>query len=486
MISVFAKIRSLLRPDADRTYAADVKPLMDFSTIDFEKVKKDLAIERRAAERAARNEPPSDTVGLDEVELEIVGAVSTLRNEGYENYSKQVSAYDGRLARLDLRTIVPEIKNGLHDAEADFNAEVQKDTNYIFAKTGEVLATRTAYRAFRKKNDLERLPELEKNPQLSVAILILIFLAETFANSGFFSATHPGGLLGAAFEASAISLINLATGFVLGVFALRYVRLPSFFWRASMSIAVLALVALAVVFNFFAAHYRDAFALVPPEADEFMLKASQTAMNTLIQSKFVLQGFQSYLMVLVGLFVVLYATYKGVSWLDPFPGYGAVYKRHQARLAEYLGLIDDRVRNLQDRKDRAIDELRESITDIRRRDQEYGIVISERTRLTHRYNAYLESLQRAIEALLQTYRSENRSKRTTAPPKTFNEPWKANWASEAVLNDATVEERKKAVDVLLEAIATSQTRLLDAFNDALKAYDRLRDIDKQADEHVPA
>lgn len=475
-MSVFARVRALLRPDVDRTYAADVKPLMDFSTLDVEKIRTNLALSKRAAERGSRNEPPSDAVGLDGVELDIVNAISSLRSEAFENYHKQTSAYDGRLARLDLRTIVPEIRTMLHDAEADFNAEVTKDTNYVFAKKNEVTEADGAYQTFRARHRIERLPETEKNPVLAFGVLLLIFLGETAANSGFFSATHPGGLFGAMFEAAVISIINLATGFLLGIIALRYIRLPSPLWRLSMALLAVALVALAVVFNVFAAHYRDAFALIPSDADDFMVRASRTALTNLVTTQYALQGFQSYIMVLVGLLVVTYATYKGLSWVDAYPGYGAAYRRYLSRLHEYLRLIDELVRNVQDRKDQAIGELRESITDIRRRDEEYGVVISERSRLTHRYNAYLDSLERAAEALVSGYREANRAARTQSPPKTFAQPWRAGWTREAVLADTGKDERKHAVEELLVAIAQSQTKLLEAFNSALKEYEKLRDF----------
>lgn len=479
-MSVFDRIRALVRADVDRTYSADIKPLMDFSTLDLEKIRTDLSIGKRAAERGSQNEPPSDASSLDEVELEIIGSISSLRNEAFENYHKQTSAYDGRLARLDLRTIVPQIKTMLHDAEADFGAEVTKDTNYVFAKKQEVTEAEDAYQLFRGRNKLERLPELEKNPTLAFAILLSIFLGETFANSGFFSATHPGGWLGAVFEAAAISVINLATGFLLGIVALRYIRLPSPVWRLAMIVLTIALIGLAVIFNFFAAHYRDAFALVPPEADDFMLKASQMALSRLVVERYVLVGFQSYLMVLVGLLVVTYATYKGMTWVDAYPGYGAAYRRYLMRRHEYLRLIDELVRNLQDRKDQAVAELRESITDIRRRDEEYGVVISERSRLTHRYNAYLDSLERAAEALIAGYREANRKARTQPPPPTFAQPWRAGWSRETVLGDTSKEERKVAIEELLSAIASSQTKLLEAFNGALKEYEKLRDFGSQA------
>ncbi|UYN96081.1 MAG: phage holin family protein [Enhydrobacter sp.] len=475
-MSVFDRVRALLRPEVDRTYAADIKPLMDFSTVDLEKIRTDLAIVRRGAERGAQNEPPSNASGLDEVELEIVNAVSSLRNEGFENYHKQTSAYDGRLARLDLRTIVPQIKTMLHDAEADFGAAVTTDTNYVFAKKDEVTEAQAAYDSFRGRHRLDRLPELEKNPILAFGILLVIFLAETVANSGFFSATHPGGWLGAVFEAAAISVINLAIGFILGIFALRYIRLPSFLWRLPMGILTVFLVGFAIIFNVFAAHYRDAFALVPPEADNFMLEASRLALSKLISAKYALVGFQSYLMVLVGLLVVTYASYKGLAWLDPYPGYGAVYRRHLFRRNEYLRLIDELVRNLQDRKDQAIAELRESIADIRRRDEEYGVVISERSRLTHRFNSYQDSLERGAEALLAGYRGANRKARTEPQPQTFGQPWRAGWSREVVLGDTSKEERRTAVEELLSAIAVSQTKLLEAFNGALKEYEKLRDF----------
>ena len=475
-MSVFQRVRELL--GRDRTYAADIKPMMDFASVDAAKIRADLQVDARGKERGQRNDPPSDFVGLDQVELEVVGSVEALRNEAYENYSKQMSVYDGRLARVDLRTIVPDVKTMLHDAEADFGAEVRKDTNPVFAKRAELVTTEAAYESFRKKNDLERLAHPERNPVLAAGILFVIFILETVANSGFFSGTHPGGLLGAVFEAAGISLINLAVGFILGIVPLRYIRLPSVLWKFSMMLIAVALIALLVIFNFAAAHYRDAFSQVSPDAENFMLQASQVALTSLVTKKYELLGFSSYLMVLVGLVVVSYATYKGLSWLDPFPGYGALYKRYQERLQEYISLIDMLVRSLQDRKDQAIIELRESITDIRRRDEEYGTIVSERARLTHRYNGYLDTLQRVAEGLLSAYREGNRAARTSPPPKMFASVWQAGWQKEVVSGDDGKAERRSASDELLAAISHSQARLLEAFNTALGEYDKLRDFSK--------
>ena len=114
-------------------------------------------------------------------------------------------------------------------------------------------------------------------------------------------------------------MINLAVGFALGIGPLRYIRLPSIFWKASMAIVVVALIGLAVTFNFFAAHYRDAFSQISPDAENLMRQSSQAALHSLITRKHELLGFQSYLMVLVGLIVVSYATYWRYHLARPVP-----------------------------------------------------------------------------------------------------------------------------------------------------------------------
>ncbi len=47
VMSVVERIRAVRGPEVDRTYMADNKALMDFSTVDLEKVRADLALAKR-------------------------------------------------------------------------------------------------------------------------------------------------------------------------------------------------------------------------------------------------------------------------------------------------------------------------------------------------------------------------------------------------------------------------------------------------------
>jgi hypothetical protein len=478
-MSVFQRLRAILRTDVDRTYAADVKPIMDFSTVDIAKIKADLQLERRGRERGKQNEPPADQIDLDAVEAEIVSTITALRNEAHDDFTKQMSAYGGRLARLDLRTIAPEIKSTLLNAEADFGAEVQRDTNHIYARKNDVRAARDSYLQFRQRHQLDRLAEIDQNSLLNFGLLSFLFILETAGNATFFSATHPSGLIGAAFEAAAISIVNIAAGFVLGILGFRYVQHPGRTKPFGAWLLVIVLVALACVFNFSAAHYRDAFHMVPPDADAFKSQASKIALANLITHKWMLEGFQSYLMVIVGLIVFFGAAYKGYTWSDPYPGYKSVYRRFVKRQDEYLALVDGLVRNLQQGKDDAHLDLRETIADIRRRDSEYGLVIAERERLVRRYNSYVESLARLGTTLIETYRSVNRTARTAAAPLAFSSPWSSGWTHEPVVTDDTAAERRSAVTDVLASLSASQDRLLEAFLAALTQYSKLRDIEER-------
>ena len=77
VMSVVERIRAVRGPEVDRTYMADNKALMGFSTVDLEKVRADLALAKRGSVGGSRNGPPSDAAGMDEVELEVINAVST-------------------------------------------------------------------------------------------------------------------------------------------------------------------------------------------------------------------------------------------------------------------------------------------------------------------------------------------------------------------------------------------------------------------------
>lgn len=477
-MGVFSAIRNAVRRD-DRSVAVDDKLASEFPPPDVDKLKDALALESLGKERGARNEPPEDTASLDEVELQVVSAMSSLQEEAYDVLSRQTSVYDGRLARADLRTLAPEIKNALSAAEADFSAEVQKDTNYVFAGQADLRKVQQAYDDFRKDHGINRLPIEPAHAILGFGILALMFVVESAANASFFSTTHPGGLFGAVFEAAAISIVNIAIGFIIGILCLRYIQLPSVFWKLGMTLLLGALLVGAVVFNFAAAHYREAFQLISPDVEGFMAKASALAIELVKQRRWNLAGFQSYLMVVVGLLIVALAAYKGYTWLDPYPGYGRVAGHLRDETHKYLALIDDLVDQLKGRNKEAVDDIRGSIIDIRRRDEEYGTIVAQRARLAVRYNAHLDSLQRVGDTLLKMYRAANRAARKTAAPKAFGKSWQPGWTKEAVLQDTTVEERKAAVSELLEAISSSQERLLARFRDALSEYARLRDLHSQ-------
>lgn len=78
-MSVFRTIRDIVKATGDRTGTIDDRPSMRFPSLDLDKLKTALKLEERGLERGKRNEPPSETSSLDEVELDVVAAIGSLR-----------------------------------------------------------------------------------------------------------------------------------------------------------------------------------------------------------------------------------------------------------------------------------------------------------------------------------------------------------------------------------------------------------------------
>ena len=64
--------------------------------------------------------------------------------------------------------------------------------------------------------------------------------------------------------------------------------------------------------------------------------------------------------------------------------------------------------------------------------------------------------------------------------------WQSGWPKEVVPGDDARDERRRASEELLAAIAQSQAKLLEAFNGALGEYDKLRDFSKAEASHGAA
>lgn len=464
--------------DSLRTDRTPYQPtLLDFPNVDPIKAKRELKAEERGKARGAENLPPTDQAGLDDIEQEIVTAVEGYKQAAGASLTTNLEVYAGRLAKLDNDTLVDTVDREFENAMSDFKAGVRTDSNNLFILKSNVLEAEHEYQSFKARHGLERMAKYPAHWFQNVAVVLLFALLDTIANAVFFSYTHPRGWAGAIFEAVFISVVNVVLGFFGGYLLLRNCNHPRLFGRVLSAFLFVALLAFLLLANTFAAHYRDAFSALGAEAlTATRDAASEFALKTLREKGWSLVGFQSYLMVLIGMIVAGISMFEGFKFDDAFPGFGVSARHRQRHVGNYAAEKEMLLKGLEERKNEALSAIDYLIDEIHRRDQEFATVLESKRGLVQRYNAALGHLKSLGKQLLEAYRTANRKARSTDPPAHFAVTWEPDWTPEAVPTPPPPGERSVTTKQLAQRLGDARRTFLRAYDDAVQEYLRIDQI----------
>src|SRR5262249_1958023 len=152
--------------------------------------------------------------------------------------------------------------------------------------------------------------------------LLSIFVAiESVLNGMFFAKGSEFGLLGGVGTAIGISLTNVVSSFLLGLWPARWVNHRNVLAKmCGLAVTVVGLSSL-IGLHAFAAHLRDAVVAVGEQ------RALSEAIAALTSTPWRLNDLNSYYLFGLGLLFTLGAFYKGVTFDDPYPRYGAIARR---------------------------------------------------------------------------------------------------------------------------------------------------------------
>lgn len=414
---------------------------------------------RRGRQNGSLNNPPATEPGLDPAEAEVEGHCHGHLKERLDAYRRE---QDALLGRMKLERPEEDSDAVAEEACQAMQSMIRTAKPDLEGHRERVEECRSTIEILKEKYGLDgsEAPKMPESWLKFGGILSALIVIETMINGIFFGANLRGGLLGGMTYAAIISIVNVvalgAAGGLLAawLFGRAPITDPQ---RLSGILCLLVVVALGVLLNLGVAHYREALpADYPPAPDsvenvlavatptpasegfvaadcwqgEDEIAAGREAICLFWNQWFVLNDFQSYVLMLIGLAMFVGAAWKWWGKQDPYPGFGQASQDRQRAEKALNSYVGDLLEELERRRAEAVqrlerlDRLSDPVAFHDRASEAYDQLRKRHLELCED----AEYLQESCRSAIASYRSANRAAPRTEPePASWQTEWTANW-----------------------------------------------------------
>jgi hypothetical protein len=386
--------------------------------IDTDRIARDFNIESVALDRGGHELPESEDQELDSVEHRIIQKIEGEWAWQGGELLNNLRAYANRLASYSIPAEFLKLQLQGEDTLVRLRLAAGQALAELAPLQERCVGARDELAEFRKKHRLSR-PAREHARRWTTFGLLFIFVAfESVLNGFFFAKGSEFGLVGGIGTSVGISTTNVAFSFLLGLWPMRWKNHRNFFvWTFGLLVTVAGLL-LIIGLHLFAAHFRSATAAVGED------RAINVAIDELMRSPWKFSDLSSIYLFAMGTLFALSAIWKGYTFDDPYPRFGAVDRRAVIGREAYTDAHFELFEELESIKEETIESLDAGITRLPKFPQLAANVLSERAAMIHSFRAYEASIETSANQLLKLYRDTNRSARRTAPPAYFHEKWR--------------------------------------------------------------
>lgn len=442
-------------------------PMHDpFIQIDRAAASEDLSLRERGREQGALNLPAAEMEALDNVEADIIGFIRETYSRAQIETANSIRTYDSRLNDLALLSKLAPIKATATTAVSDFKAEVVNRRNRLSNSADTIVSSYGELRQFREHHGLNRPAHTASSAAVTISMIALSWVFETALNSVLLKQNDSMGWLGGIMAAAAVGAINVGVAALVGRFAWPYTAHRSRAYRTFAWLGIAAWIVLLVNWNLLAAHYRDAKSLNLANPENQALHMMGAGLDSIYSWGLLIAGF-----VFAGI-----AALAGYRMDDPYPGYGAVTRRHNTRCEDYAAEVEAASEELLAIRNDAVDDAMSVRTELAQQLTERDQILTAREALGRRYEEYGAQLEQTANALLQEYRAANRSARTEPAPRHFNTDWVLPRVS--IQPGPTPPVTQAAVDSAEAAVGRATAEITSAFDAAIASFEPL-DVLKQ-------
>jgi hypothetical protein len=427
-------------------------------------IARELNLEAVAAERGEDNIPSTNSSAPDAVEQQIIQKIESEWTWQGGEFINSLNTYRQRLVGYSVAAEFSRLVVQAHDTLARLREAEHRAEAELGPLREHFIDLRNELRDFKSRHRLTRAARAHAHRWTTFGLLFILIAVESLANGLFFAKGSEFGLVGGVGIAVVISCLNVGTCFTLGLWPVRWTNRRN--WVIKILALTVTLVGIGgiIALHAFAAHYRDAMALVGED------RALSAAVATLKATPWILASLNSYYLFAMGLFFSLFSIYKGATFDDPYPSYGVMSRRHERAREDYSDVHAELFDDLASIKDKTIEVLGAGIKAIPIYPQEAASIRAQRAALVQTFRGYEPAVVTAANHLLAIYRDRNRIHRTMPAPAYFGRAWALphSFLESAEVRTLTAEGGDEDVDI--NATLTELRRLS---QEVLSEYEKL-------------
>lgn len=377
-------------------------------------------------DQGRQNLPSTNATFPDQYEISVESDAkeSVLKEKAHyinlcNEYKKQVDDINQKISELEVscNNSFSEI-----DLESQVSQILVSEKPELVRKKVIELELLSNLKAFKEINGLSRRANDPKDSIYHFSVIFVFIAIETIINSFFFE--NQRGLVGGAVVALAISVVNISLACLLGYLFIHKNHnnlIVKIYGWTCIIIFFLMTIYLNSIFSTFRAEYQ----LITDPSDfrqtaaAFRIALSNASSIFLFSIPFL--DILSFILFFVGCLLCIFAFYKGYSFDDPYPGYGAINKRYLSAESTFIEANNSARNKVSSFIDRHMSDLVKIKTSFAELVSLIGRLKGKISDVFQSYKMNLSIIQGDFEFVINTYRRINESVRATPTPSYFSQ-----------------------------------------------------------------
>ena len=385
--------------------------------LDPEKLARHFKAEERGRSDGRNNHPEVGTEELSDFEAGVRGKCSDAMFRLKRQTTNILLDQSSQLDEIDINPRDADVDRVINQAGQEFLVLRKTLEDPLIKLRREELTSERDLRYFIAVNRRTQKAVSPKSLTLTIGLLALFVVGESYMNAAFFQEFMDYGLIGGLSIALVVSLVNVTVGFATGYYAFKNARHVKVTRRTIGVLAAIVLVIVIVISHILIGRVRSVLEM---SATGLFVDVTKLKLSDIFSSG-ADWTLTSALLVGVGWFSAGISIFDGFQLTgDSYPGYGAVTKAREDAARAFSTAKDKLFNETQAAIDRAKARIDALVAQIESDLVRYTNIIHTFRATIRLYEENATQIETACDRVLKRYREQNVRIRTQTIPSYFS------------------------------------------------------------------